>query len=188
MRRKSKRCSRDRIGAAVLAIFCGSVVAKTKTTRGGGSSRIFQQRIPRLAGEHMRLVDDIDLGPGLGARGVHRPLAQVARVIHAAVGGRVELDHVQIGRARPDAPARIAFAAGLAGCRRGTALAIEGHREDAGGGRFPDASGAGKEVAVCDPALRHRSAECGGDVWSWAMRSVNCLGRYFRANAIISGI
>jgi len=41
MRRKSKRCSRDRIGAAVLAIFCGSVVAKTKTTRGGGSSRIF---------------------------------------------------------------------------------------------------------------------------------------------------
>ena len=40
MRRKSKRWSRDSTGAAVAAIFCGSVVANTKTTRGGGSSRI----------------------------------------------------------------------------------------------------------------------------------------------------
>src|SRR5713101_8162557 len=40
MRRKSKRCSRDRIGAAVFAIFWGSVVANTNTTRLGGSSRI----------------------------------------------------------------------------------------------------------------------------------------------------
>ena len=42
MRRKSKRWSRDKIGAAVFAIFCGSVVANTNTTRGGGSSRIFR--------------------------------------------------------------------------------------------------------------------------------------------------
>jgi formiminotetrahydrofolate cyclodeaminase len=40
MRFRSNRCSRLRIGAASWAIFCGSVVAKTKTTRGGGSSRI----------------------------------------------------------------------------------------------------------------------------------------------------
>ncbi len=40
MRRKSKRCRRERIGAALCAIFCGSVVANTNTTRGGGSSRI----------------------------------------------------------------------------------------------------------------------------------------------------
>ena len=42
MRRKSKRCRRDRIGVALCAIFCGSVVANTNTTRGGGSSRILR--------------------------------------------------------------------------------------------------------------------------------------------------
>src|SRR6266705_382212 len=42
IRRKSKRCRRERIGAAVCAIFCGSVVANTNTTRGGGSSRILR--------------------------------------------------------------------------------------------------------------------------------------------------
>ena len=42
MRRKSKRCRREITGAAVLKIFGGSVVAKTKTTPGGGSSRILR--------------------------------------------------------------------------------------------------------------------------------------------------
>ncbi len=42
MRRKSKRWQRDRIGDADCWIFCGSVVAKTKITRGGGSSRILR--------------------------------------------------------------------------------------------------------------------------------------------------
>ncbi len=43
MRRKSKRWQRDRIGEAACWIFCGSVVANTKMTRGGGSSRIFRR-------------------------------------------------------------------------------------------------------------------------------------------------
>src|SRR5688572_5286130 len=43
MRLKSKRWSRLNTGAANCAIFCGSVVAKTKTTRGGGSSRILRR-------------------------------------------------------------------------------------------------------------------------------------------------
>src|SRR3954469_8189384 len=42
IRRKSKRWRRDITGAAVAAIFWGSVVAKTKMTPGGGSSRIFK--------------------------------------------------------------------------------------------------------------------------------------------------
>ncbi len=42
MRRKSKRWQRDRMGGAACWIFCGSVVAKTKITRGGGSSRILR--------------------------------------------------------------------------------------------------------------------------------------------------
>ena len=43
MRRKSNRCSRESTGAAVLKILAGSVVAKTKTTPGGGSSRILRR-------------------------------------------------------------------------------------------------------------------------------------------------
>src|SRR2546429_7342148 len=46
IRRKSKRCRRERIGAAVCAIFCGSVVANTNTTRGGGSSRVLRRAFP----------------------------------------------------------------------------------------------------------------------------------------------
>ena len=42
IRRKSNRWQRERIGGATCWIFCGSVVAKTKITRGGGSSRIFR--------------------------------------------------------------------------------------------------------------------------------------------------
>jgi hypothetical protein len=42
MRWKSKRWQRERIGGAACWIFCGSVVAKTKITRGGGSSRILR--------------------------------------------------------------------------------------------------------------------------------------------------
>ncbi len=43
MRRKSKRWQRDRMGGAVWKILPGSVVARTKITRGGGSSRILRK-------------------------------------------------------------------------------------------------------------------------------------------------
>ncbi len=43
IRRKSNRWHRDRIGAADCWIFWGSVVAKMKITRGGGSSKIFSK-------------------------------------------------------------------------------------------------------------------------------------------------
>ena len=68
IRRKSKRCSRDSTGAAVSAIFCGSVVAKTKTTPGGGSSRILRSAFHASRVEHVGLVDDVDLVVALPAR------------------------------------------------------------------------------------------------------------------------
>ncbi len=62
----------------------------------------------------MRFVDDIDLRSGLGARGIHRALAEIAGVVHAAVGCGIELDDIQIRGTGPDAPAGVALAAGLA--------------------------------------------------------------------------
>ena len=110
----------------------------------------------------MRFVNDVDLGPGVGARRIHRPLAQIARVIDAAVRRGVELDNIQIGRAGPDPPAGVALTARLAGCR--ATLAVQRHGEDAGRGGLADAPGTGEEIAVGDPPLRDGAAERGSDV------------------------
>ena len=53
-----------------------------------------QERVPGLAGEHVRLVEDVDL-PAPGGRRVADPLAQVADVVDRAVRGGVHLDHVE---------------------------------------------------------------------------------------------
>ena len=102
IRRKSKRWSRDSTGAAVAAIFCGSVVANTKTTPGRRLLQNLEQRVPRLAGEHVGFVHDVDLVVALLRGGVHRALAQLARVVHTAVARGVDLHHVEVGRAVPD--------------------------------------------------------------------------------------
>ena len=121
-----------------------------------------EQRVPRLAREHVRFVDDVDLVVAFAGGGVHRPLAQVARVVDAAVAGGIDLDHVEVGRAAPDAEAVLALAAGLA---VGVAIgAVERHREDPRGGRLADAAGAGQEIAVADAAPGHGAAKDGGHV------------------------
>src|SRR2546422_10732182 len=73
-----------------------------------------EEGVPRLAGEHMRFVHDVHLVAPLGARGVHRALPQVARVVHTTVGGGVQLHDVQIRLTGPDPRARLAHAARLA--------------------------------------------------------------------------
>ena len=88
-----------------------------------------EQRVPRFAREHVRFVDDVDLVAIVAGGRVHRALAQLARVVDAAVRRRVDLDDVEARRAAPDAPARRALAARLA-VERGIAapLAVERHR------------------------------------------------------------
>ena len=73
----------------------------------------FQERVPRLAGQHVGFVDDVDLGVALAGCGVHGPLPQVPSVFHSPVAGGVDLDHVEIGGAIPDAETILAFAAGI---------------------------------------------------------------------------
>ena len=72
-----------------------------------------QQRVERLAGQALRLVDDVDLLAALHRRG-RRLLAQVARVVDAAVGRGVDLDDVEV-RPVADRDALLARAARLGG-------------------------------------------------------------------------
>ena len=52
-----------------------------------------EQGVEALRGDHVRLVDDVDL-VAVADRREERPLAQVTGVVDAAVAGRVDLDDV----------------------------------------------------------------------------------------------
>ena len=92
MRRKSNRWHRPTIVAGIL---WGSVVARTKRTPGGGSSKTFSSASKASRDEALRLVDDVDL---LAAhrRGRRRAFAELAGVLDAAVRGRVDLHDVEV--------------------------------------------------------------------------------------------
>jgi len=105
-----------------------------------------QQRVPRLAREHVRFVDDVHLVAVVAAGGVHRALAQVAGVLDAAVGRRVDLHHVERGAAAPDAQAARALAARFAVVP--LVLAVERHRQHARQRRLAGAAGTAQQVAV----------------------------------------
>ncbi|SJN39695.1 Putative NADH dehydrogenase/NAD(P)H nitroreductase SCO5049 [Micrococcus luteus Mu201] len=115
-----------------------------------------EQRVEARRGDHVRLVDDEDLVavPDRGERG---PFAQAAGVLHTAVRGRVDLQHVQ--RARPaggQVPARVALAARRG---RGALGAVQAAREDAGGRGLAAAARAGEEVGVVHAVLRQCGAQ-----------------------------
>ena len=70
-----------------------------------------EQGVEALLGHHVRLVDDVDL-VAAGDRRVEGALAQVAGVVHAAVAGGVDLDHVDAARpGRGQRDAGVAYAA-----------------------------------------------------------------------------
>ena len=58
MRRRSKRWQRDN---TVIGTFRISVVAKMNLTCGGGFLKRLQQAVECLIGQHMDLIDDVDL-------------------------------------------------------------------------------------------------------------------------------
>ena len=71
-----------------------------------------QQGVPGVAGDLVRLVEDVDLAPELAGR-VWQALAQVANRIDAAVAGGIDLDQVE-GRPLTDRDAGWASVAGVA--------------------------------------------------------------------------
>ena len=122
-----------------------------------------EEGVPRLAREHVGLVEDVDLVAAFLRGGVHGAFAQFPGVVHSAVGCGVDLHDVQRRVAPPDAGAVLAAAAGLA---VGLALrAVEGHRQDPGQRGLADAPRAAEEVGVADPSPRQSVLESLGDVF-----------------------
>ena len=118
-----------------------------------------EQRVEGFVGDLMRFVDDENL-IAVARRAVAHVFAQLAHFVDAAIGGRVDLDHVQ-GVAGGDFQATGAFAAGRGG---GAFDAVQAARQNAGDGGFSGAALAGKDVAVGDALLRDGVFERGADV------------------------
>ena len=154
-RRNSKCWVRLRM---VGSTFWGSVVARTKITCPGGSSRVLSRVFEASV---------VSMWTSSTMYTFHRPGVprldagdQVAHGVDPPVGGGVQLDDVE----RPalgDLDARLADAAGLAveGVR-----AVQGLGQDAGAGGLARAPGAAEEVGVGHPVVPDGVAERVADV------------------------
>ena len=105
-----------------------------------------QQRVPGVAGDLVRLVEDVDLAAQLAGR-VRQAFAEVADGIDAAVAGGVDLDQVE-RRALTDRDARRAAVAGVAVLE---VRAVDGLGQDPGERRLARAARPDEEDGVADP-------------------------------------
>ncbi len=120
-----------------------------------------EQGVEPCRRDHVGLVDDEHPVPRLGRR-VEGAIAQLAGVLHTAVAGGVEFDHVEVaGATRAERDTRRALTARRG---RGPLHAVERARQDAGRRRLAAAARAREEVGVVDAS----GVECGaqglGDV------------------------
>ncbi len=104
-----------------------------------------EECVPRLLGEHVGLVEDVDL-VAPGDRRVRDLLAQLADVVYRVVRGGVHLDHVERGGAR-DRHARVAAAAWR---DRRPRLAVQARREDLRHARLARPPRPDEQVGVVD--------------------------------------
>src|SRR5690606_11757570 len=120
-----------------------------------------EQRVEARRGDHVGLVDDVDLVARLHRR-EDGALAQLAGVVHTAVGGRVYLDDVaRAVPGRPQGPAGVALPARLGG---GPGGAVQGAGEDARRGGLAAAPRPGEEIGVVEAPGADRVDERLGDV------------------------
>ena len=120
-----------------------------------------EQGVEALRGDHVGLVDDVDLVFAADGR-EERLLAQVTRVVDAAVRRRVDLDDVD--RARPAAGQVVAGVALAARVGDRRLLAVERARQDARLGGLAAAARAGEEVGVVDAVGGQRGPQRLGHV------------------------
>ena len=117
-----------------------------------------EQGVEGRVGEHVDLIDDVDL-EAVPRRGVPRALAKFPNVVHAGVGGGVDLQNVQaVGRG--DLAAGDAFGARLFSR---SLLAVEGLGQDPGRGGLSHSPHARKEEGVGDAAAPEGVSERPGD-------------------------
>ena len=110
----------------------------------------FQQGVEGRGGEHVYLVHDVDaLFDRRGAE--HGLLPQGAHVVHAVVGGGIQLHHVEYGPLADPAAGR----ADAAGVTVDGVFAVDSLRQDAGAGGLAGPSGADEDVRVGEAARLH---------------------------------
>ena len=154
-RRKWYSWQRDRMVAGTASI---SVVAKMKTRPRRWLLDDLEQRVEGLARQAMDLVEHHHL-VAVARRSVAQALGQLAHLLDLRVGGRVHLEHVEVG-AGGDLAAGGALVAGLGGR---AALAVERLGQEPRGGRLADSADAGEEVGLGDPPLGQGVAQRGDD-------------------------
>ena len=107
-----------------------------------------EQRIECSVGEHVYFVDDVHLVLAFAGREVDL-LAQVAHIIHAGVGGGVDLDQIEIAALVDSAAAGAGVVRALCGVFVGT---VERLREQARSGRLAGAARPGEQIGVRHPS------------------------------------
>ena len=129
-----------------------------------GLLQALQEGVEGLLGEHVHLVDDVDLeAPGeVGPAGaLHQALAQLADVVDAPVGGPVDLDQEVELAPGEQGLAVLALVARLA---LHPPPAVDGPGQDARGGGLAGAAGPAEEVGVGDLVAGDGVAQGAGDV------------------------
>ena len=119
----------------------------------------FQQRVERRGAEHMHLVNDVHAFFDV-CRGEDRFVAQGAHVVHAVVGRRVQLHHVE-HRAVVDAAAGRAPVARIAVHR---VLTVDRLSQNFGAGGLARAARADKQVCMGQPPGLHLMLQRFGDM------------------------
>ena len=114
-----------------------------------------QQRIERRIGNLVRLIQDVNLVL-ISCRPVSRRIAQFANLIDAAIGRRIDLNHIN-RIARPDLRAALANLTWLCrwSLRRPDRIpAVQRHRQNARNRRLPNSAMPAEDVTMRYPILR----------------------------------
>ena len=126
---------------------------------GRGLLQNLQQRVECGSGEHVDLVHDVYAVFYLG-RGVDGLVPQGADVVHAVVGGGVQLQHIQ-ETSVVNAQTGGTLITGVTVYRM---LAVDSLGQDLGAGGLTGTAGTGEEVGVAQPPLGHLTAQSLGDM------------------------
>ena len=125
----------------------------------GGLLQRFQQRVESTGRQHMHLVDDIHtLGEGCGRKGGLFP--DVADVVHAVVGGGVDLADVQCRILQNGA----AGGALIAGAAVNRVFAAYRPGQNLGAGGLAGTAGTGEKIGMAGAACRNLIAQSRGHV------------------------
>ena len=140
-----------------------------------------QQRVEGRSGEHVHLIHNIHPLAHC-RRGVYRLVPQGAHLVHAVIGGGVQLQHIQDGAAL-NAQAGRTLVAGIAVHR---VFTVHRPGQDLGAGGLSRSPGAGKQVGVAQPAGGHLALERVGDM-GLAHHIVKGAGPPFAVQGLIQG-